>query len=218
MVGCETAAVAMPPSVRLTPATIRANHRRNGERRSNCFIGGVLTVLGIMLFDSSQDICCPLEFPICHLKSDPTPACFTSYYNESASASMVVNPNGNSPAACLNTNNEQRERTLGPKARLIPAWGNAPGIRVIRNHERQQRDSSGSTKTDAELRDDMGEDGTGLQPWWGWRCVSWSVALGWFEDAPLALVSWMRQFSASGGCPRRCHTLRDFRRFLHYLR
>ena len=44
---------------------------------------------------------------------------------------------------------------FGPTARFIPAWGNAPGIRVIRIQERQRRDSSGSTKTDVRLWDDM---------------------------------------------------------------
>jgi hypothetical protein len=40
---------------------------------------------------------------------------------------------------------------FGPKAQFIPASGNAPGIRVVSDHERQRSGPSGSMKTDVEM-------------------------------------------------------------------
>ena len=83
---------------------------------------------------------------------------------------------------------------FGSKARFIPAWGNAPGIRVVSDHERQRRDPSGSMKTDVELCADMMMMGRAFSPYG--VCVAFPGAL---PQAGLRTPLALRE--ASSTCP-----------------
>ena len=75
----------------------------------------------------------------------------------------------------------------GPKARSIPAWGNAPCHR-----HKQTMSANGAAHPFGIVRDGMMDgawrwDGTDFQPLGCLRSDTWGVAPGWYGDAPLAL-------------------------------
>ena len=78
--------------------------------------------------------------------------------------------------------------TAGPKARSIPAWGNAPC------HRRKQTMSANGAAHPfvvvwrVAMNGAWQCDGPGFQPLGCLRFDTWGVAPGWFEVAPLALT------------------------------
>src|SRR5687768_3567107 len=81
--------------------------------------------------------------------------------------------------------------SLGPTARLISAWGKAPGIVTPPNLSRaptarfiafDQYLLGGAVSCSGNLA-------RAFSPLFGFRSVTWGFARGWFEDAPLALTS-----------------------------
>jgi len=80
--------------------------------------------------------------------------------------------------------------SLGPKARLISAWGIAPGILTQPNLSEAPTARfiafdkyllGGATSCSGNLA-------RAFSPHFVDRFVPWGVAPGWFEDAPLALA------------------------------
>ena len=74
----------------------------------------------------------------------------------------------------------------GPKARPIPAWGNAPGIESHTQQGLKARPifpHRGPIATKPTQWDSPRHWRSGI----GWGRVSWGVAPGWYGSAPLAL-------------------------------
>ena len=69
----------------------------------------------------------------------------------------------------------------GPKARPIPAWGNAPGTGQPISPKRQRRDSSSWTGTDDGSRVVASANGSGLQPSALQVPFSWAAGPGWHD-------------------------------------
>ena len=75
----------------------------------------------------------------------------------------------------------------GPKARSIPAGGNAPC-----DQRNKSPSANGAVHPFRVVRCWVVNgawrwDGTGFQPWCCLRVETWGVAPGWYGDAPLAL-------------------------------
>src|SRR5260370_1270415 len=73
--------------------------------------------------------------------------------------------------------------SLGPTARPMPAWGNAPGIKT---HQLFPSANGAVHRCERGCVRWYG-DGAGFQPWMCFWTFSWGVAPGWDDDAPLAL-------------------------------
>jgi hypothetical protein len=96
---------------------------------------------------------------------------------------------------CVRRHGEARDRDMaissGPTARLIPAWGVAPGIKTRKlfpsANGAVHRCERGCVRRHG--------NGAGFQPWLCFWIFSWGLAPGWDDDAPLALC-----FRATGRC------------------
>src|SRR5688572_18202716 len=81
--------------------------------------------------------------------------------------------------------------SLGPEARLISAWGKAPGIVTPPNFS--QAPTARFIAFDPYLLGGAmswsGNLARAFSPLFGFRFVTWGFAPGWFEDTPLALTS-----------------------------
>ena len=84
--------------------------------------------------------------------------------------------------------------SLGPKARLISAWGIAPGIVTPPNLSRAP--TARFIAFDKYLLGGAmscsGNLARAFSPHFVFRFVTWGVGPGWFEDAPLALTAEIR--------------------------
>jgi len=76
----------------------------------------------------------------------------------------------------------------GPKARLIPAWAKGPGHRHTQTLSVNGAIHSCDIVRNWVMNGAWRWDEPGFQPLLWLRCITWGVAPGWFEDAPLALM------------------------------